>query len=60
MQRQITKELKHPKTGELFAKVGDVLDYPMATWTGIIRSLFPASKNARKKLDTFSTPIEVN
>jgi len=44
MQRMITAEI-----GGRF-RVGDILDYPRETWTGI-------AKSVKKKLDKFSAPL---
>lgn len=58
--REITKAVKHPKTGEIFAVVGQIFDHPMQTWDGICRALFPKANQPLKKLDTFTKPVEVS
>ena len=58
MQRVYTKDIPKPgQPGQLFAKKGDVRDYPMQTWIDIGKSLFPKAKDARAMLDKFSSAI---
>lgn len=58
MQRVYTKDIPVPgKAGILFAKKGDVRDYPHQTWVEIGKSLFPKAKDVMAKLNEITQPI---